>query len=142
MDNSIRLLEFIYKNAKMGSTSIEDLIDVNEDLRFRDELVHEKETYDVFVKKVIKVMNDMGKEVKDLSYFSELQSYLMIKMETIKDKSVEHLAGMMMQGSTMGIVQITKKIRDYKDSDKRVVDLAKELLEIEEQNFYELKKYL
>ncbi|WP_329383063.1 hypothetical protein [Anaerofustis butyriciformans] len=142
MDNSIRLLEFIYKNAKMGSTSIEDLIDVNEDLRFRDELVHEKETYDAFVKKVIKVMNDMGKEVKDLSYFSELQSYLMIKMETIKDKSVEHLAGMMMQGSTMGIVQITKKIRDYKDSDKRVVDLAKELLEIEEQNFYELKKYL
>lgn len=142
MDNSIRLLEFIYKNAKMGSTSIEDLIDVNEDFRFRDELVHEKETYDAFVKKVIKVMNDMGKEVKDLSYFSELQSYLMIKMETIKDKSVEHLAGMMMQGSTMGIVQITKKIRDYKDSDKRVVDLAKELLEIEEQNFYELKKYL
>ena len=142
MDNSIRLLEFIYKNAKMGSTSIEDLIDVNEDLRFRDELVHEKETYDAFVKKVIKVMNDMGKEVKDLSYFSELQSYLMIKMETIKDKSVEHLAGMMMQGSTMGIVQITKKIRDYKDSDKRVVALAKELLEIEEQNFYELKKYL
>ena len=66
----------------------------------------------------------------------------MIKMETIKDKSVEHLAGMMMQGSTMGIVQITKKIRDYKDSDKRVVNLAKELLEIEEQNFYELKKYL
>ena len=142
MDNSIRLLEFIYKNAKMGSTSIEDLIDVNEDFRFRDELVHEKETYDAFVKKVIKVMNDMGKEVKDLSYFSELQSYLMIKMETIKDKSVEHLAGMMMQGSTMGIVQITKKIRDYKDSDKRVVYLAKELLEIEEQNFYELKKYL
>ncbi|MCO8193927.1 hypothetical protein [Anaerofustis sp. NSJ-163] len=142
MDNTIKLLEFIYKNAKMGSTSIEDLIDVNEDLRFRDELVHEKETYDAFVKKVIKVMNDMGKEVKDLSYFSELQSYLMIKMETIKDKSVEHLAGMMMQGSTMGIVQITKKIRDYKDSDKRVVALAKELLEIEEQNFYELKKYL
>ncbi|WP_138268096.1 hypothetical protein [Anaerofustis stercorihominis] len=142
MDNTIKLLEFIYKNAKMGSTSIEDLIDVNEDLRFRDELVHEKETYDAFVKKVIKVMNDMGKEVKDLSYFSELQSYFMIKMETIKDKSVEHLAGMMMQGSTMGIVQITKKIRDYKDSDKRVVALAKELLEIEEQNFYELKKYL
>ncbi|MGO5358240.1 hypothetical protein ACTQYZ_02925 [Anaerofustis sp. LCP19S3_F7] len=142
MDNSIRLLEFIYKNAKMGSTSIEDLIDINEDLRFRDELVHEKETYDAFVKKVIKVINDKGKEVKDLSYFSELQSYLMIKMETIKDKSVEHLAGMMMQGSTMGIVQITKKIRDYKDSDKRVVNLAKELLEIEEQNFYELKKYL
>lgn len=142
MDNSIKLLEFIYKNAKMGSTSIEDLIDVNEDVRFRDELVHEKETYDDFVKKVIKVMKDMGKEVKDLSYFSQLQSYLMIKMETIKDKSVEHLAGMMMQGSTMGIVQITKKIRDYKDSDKRVVNLAKELLEIEEQNFYELKKYL
>ena len=142
MDNSIKLLEFIYKNAKMGSTSIGDLIDVNEDVRFRDELVHEKETYDAFVKKVIKVMKDMGKEVKDLSYFSQLQSYLMIKMETIKDKSVEHLAGMMMQGSTMGIVQITKKIRDYKDSDKRVVNLAKELLEIEEQNFYELKKYL
>ena len=36
MDNSIRLLEFIFKNAKMGSETIEDLIDINEDLKFRD----------------------------------------------------------------------------------------------------------
>lgn len=142
MDNSVKLLEFIYKNAKMGSTSIEDLIDINEDLRFRDELVHEKETYDAFVKKVINVMADIGKEVKELSHFAEFQSFLMIKIETITNKSVQHLAGMLMQGSTMGIVEITKKLREYKDSDERVVNLAKELLEIEEQNFYELKKYL
>ncbi|MCR2033293.1 hypothetical protein [Anaerofustis stercorihominis] len=142
MDNSIRLLEFIFKNAKMGSETIEDLIDINEDLKFRDELVYEKETYDDFVSKVNKIMKKMGKEAKDLSFFTEMQSYLMIKMETLKDKSSEHIAGMLMQGSTMGIVQITKKLREYKDSDKEVVKLAKRLLEIEEKNFYELKKYL
>lgn len=142
MDNSIRLLEFIFKNAKMGSETIEDLIDINEDLKFRDELIYEKETYDDFVSKVNKIMKKMGKEAKDLSFFTEMQSYLMIKMETLKDKSSEHIAGMLMQGSTMGIVQITKKLREYKDSDKEVVKLAKRLLEIEEKNFYELKKYL
>ncbi|WP_294468706.1 hypothetical protein [uncultured Anaerofustis sp.] len=142
MDNSIRLLEFIFKNAKMGSETIEDLIDINEDLKFRDELVYEKETYDDFVSKVNKIMKKMGKEAKDLSFFTEMQSYLMIKMETLKDKSSEHIAGMLMQGSTMGIVQITKKLREYEDSDKEVVKLAKRLLEIEEKNFYELKKYL
>ncbi|WP_290773203.1 hypothetical protein [Anaerofustis sp.] len=142
MDNSIRLLEFIFKNAKMGSTTIEDLIDINEDLKFREELIHEKETYDDFIKKANKLMKKMGKEVKDLSYFNELQSYIMIKMETLKDKSCEHIAGMLMQGSTMGIVQITKKLREYKDSDREVVKLAKRLLEIEEENFFELKKYL
>ncbi|EDS72414.1 hypothetical protein [Anaerofustis stercorihominis] len=142
MDNSIRLLEFIFKNAKMGSETIEDLIDINEDLKFRDELIYEKETYDDFVSKVNKLMKKMGKEAKDLSFFTEMQSYLMIKMETLKDKSSEHIAGMLMQGSTMGIVQITKKLREYKDSDKDVVKLAERLLEIEEKNFYELKKYL
>lgn len=142
MDNSIRLLEFIFKNAKMGSETIEDLIDINEDLKFRDELIYEKETYDDFVSKVNKLMKKMGKEAKDLSFFTEMQSYLMIKMETLKDKSSEHIAGMLMQGSTMGIVQITKKIKEYKDSDKDVVKLAERLLEIEEKNFYELKKYL
>ena len=142
MDNSIRLLEFIFKNAKMGSETIEDLIDINEDLKFRDELVYEKETYDDFVSKVNKIMKKMGKEAKDLSFFTEMQSYLMIKMETLKDKSSEHIAGMLMQGSTMGIVQIKKKLREYEDSDKEVVKLAKRLLEIEEKNFYELKKYL
>ena len=142
MGNSIRLLEFIFKNAKMGSETIEDLIDINENLKFRDELVYEKETYDDFVSKVNKIMKKMGKEAKDLSFFTEMQSYLMIKLETLKDKSSEHIAGMLMQGSTMGIVQITKKLREYKDSDKEVVKLAKRLLEIEEKNFYELKKYL
>ena len=67
MDNSIRLLEFIFKNAKMGSETIEDLIDINEDLKFRDELIYEKETYDDFVSKVNKLMKKMGKEAKDLS---------------------------------------------------------------------------
>jgi len=142
MDNSVRLLEFIFKNAKMGSTAIEDLIDINEDIRFRDELIREKEKYDSFVSKANKLMKKMGKEAKDLSYFSQLQSYLMIKIDTLKDKSSEHIAGMLMQGSTLGIIQITKNLRDYKDSDRDVVKLAKRLLEIEEENFYELKKYL
>ena len=105
-------------------------------------MIYEKETYDDFVSKVNKLMKKMGKEAKDLSFFTEMQSYLMIKMETLKDKSSEHIAGMLMQGSTMGIVQITKKLKEYKDSDKDVVKLAERLLEIEEKNFYELKKYL
>ena len=64
------------------------------------------------------------------------------KMKTIKDSSTSNLAKMMMTGNNKGIIEIQEKINNYDGHNKKVISLAKKLLETEKRNLNDLKKYL
>ena len=49
---------------------------------------------------------------------------------------------MMIQGSTMGVTKSIRTIRDCQLQDERVRDLADKLLETQQANIEEMKKYL
>lgn len=73
---------------------------------------------------------------------SKMMSYVMSSMKTINDNSPSCIAEMMIQGSTMGVTKITKRINEYKGHDERVRDVANKLLHTEQVNIEEMKKYL
>ena len=52
------------------------------------------------------------------------------------------MAQMLIQGSTMGVVEVTRHMKDYDGSDERVNDISQKLLRTEQQNIEEMKKYL
>ena len=59
------------------------------------------------------------------------------------NQSASHIAEMMIKGSTMGTVQMTKRIHDLKDKgDQEAVELAERLLKTEENNIQQLKSFL
>jgi hypothetical protein len=66
----------------------------------------------------------------------------MINMETLADKSPEHIAEMMIQGSTMGVIQITRKLKEYNEADEEIKYMGEHLLTLEQQNIDECKRYL
>ena len=66
----------------------------------------------------------------------------MINFNTITNKTPSHIAEMLIQGSTMGIVDVTKRIKEYKTADKDISSLADRLLKFEQQNVDEMKKFL
>ena len=49
---------------------------------------------------------------------------------------------MMIQGSTMGIIDITKKLNEYNDASKDILDLGKNLLKFQQEKIEEFKKFL
>ena len=66
-----------------------------------------------------------------------------IKMGTMKDNSDASIAHMLIQGITMGTVEISSKIDNYKNVvNKKNLDLAKKYLTTLENQIEELKKYL
>lgn len=142
MEPREKLLNFIYKNAKMGTTTLEDLIDITNDAQFRDVLIEQKNDYDAFVKEVMKIFKKHNNEPKDISKMAEIQSYIMLKAGTLTDKSPSNISEMLMQGSGMGIIKIIKNTKESGCTDKDVVTLAANLLKIEETNFNKLKEYL
>ena len=136
------LLDYVYQNAEMGVNSISKLMEITDDAEFMRQLDTQKNEYTAMKNDAEKLLRANGLTEDDLTAFDRARTYVMINMQTLKDKSTSHIAEMLMQGSTMGIVQALRKLRKYTQVDEKVQKLMKKLLEMEEHNFEQLKKYV
>jgi hypothetical protein len=142
MDGNKEMLNYIYQNSQMGVNTIEQLVKISEDAKFKDYLDSQLKEYKEINHKVMEIINRMGFEEKGIGTLGEISTYMMINMKTLMDKSTSHIAEMMINGSTMGIIQATKALKNHHDTDKNIVALMEKLIETEENNFQQLKKFL
>ncbi len=142
MNKEIELLNYIYQNTQMGIISIEQIIEINEDKKFSKLLNKQLNMYETINKQAIKYLNNRDMFEKEISNFSKIKTYFMINIQTITDKSVSHLAEMLIIGSTMGVIDTIKKLNDYNDNDYQIINLMKKLHEDEEKNIVKLKLFL
>jgi hypothetical protein len=142
MDGNKEMLNYIYQNSQMGVNTIEQLVKISEDGKFKDYLDSQLKEYKEINHKVMGIINRMGFEEKGIGTLGEISTYMMINMKTLMDKSTSHIAEMMINGSTMGIIQATKALKNHHDTDKNIVALMEKLIETEENNFQQLKKFL
>ena len=70
-------------------------------------------------------------------------SKMSISKEMMNDNSDSNIADMLIQGLTMGNLELSKHINNYeKTADKKVIDLAKSLRKFGEEYIQKLKTYL
>lgn len=145
MDGNNEILNFIYQNSEMGIETIKQLIDITKNStneEFKNILKSQYNEYEKIFKETEEIIKSRGKDPKDINSFAKISTYIMINMKTLADKSPSHISEMLIQGSTMGIIDATKRINQYDDADKEILDLANRLLEIEKDNQEEWKKFL
>lgn len=143
MNANQEMLNYVYQNAQMGVETIKQLLQIAEKEAFLKCLERQLTEYKEIEKKAKAILNESGCDEKGISQMEKITSYLMINMKTMTDQSASHIADMMIKGSSMGIVEATKKIHQYEqEADKEIVALMKKLLKTEENNVEELKKFL
>lgn len=81
-------------------------------------------------------------DAKDVSPMMQTAATAMLNIQSLTDKSESHIAEMVIVGSTRGVIQTTRRIRDYKDANVDAVNLAYRLLSIEQNNIDDLKHYV
>ena len=142
MNGNIELLNYIHQNSEMGQNTLTQLIGIVEDNSFKEVLQSQfneyKKIFDLSEEKI----KEQNKEAKEINTFSKISTYMMINLKTLTNKSPSHISEMLIQGSTMGIIDITKKINEYNSANKEILDLADNLLKFEQNNIEELKKFL
>ncbi len=138
MDKDFELLTSIYQNCKTAIKSIEDIEPAVENEELRAELREEMEHYREFAKKC----KSINPELPDNNAFEKAKLWTSIKMTTMFDKSTRHLAEMLLLGTVMGTLQCYKDISDYRSSSHDLLELAGELLRMEEGHFNYLKMFL
>ncbi|MEF9959728.1 MAG: hypothetical protein RR448_00825 [Niameybacter sp.] len=142
MDANIEVLNFIYQNSEMGTNTLTELIDIAGDVPFEHVLLKQLEGYKAINKEAVSLLEQADHEPKGIKKLDQVKTYFMIKVSTLNNQSASHFAEMLIQGSTMGTVDMCKKLNSYPDLKDEIRALAQHLLEFEESNIEELKTYL
>ncbi len=142
MSRDIEFLNYIAQNAKMGIDTLSVIIKDIDGSDLKEALLEEFQEYIKVYDKCIEILHDMNKDFEDFNSFQKVSTYMATKMNIAKDSSNSHIAEMIIQGSTMGVTDITRKINEYEEADEKIQLIAKKLLKIEENNIEEMKNYL
>jgi len=145
MDENLELLQYIYQNAEMGVFSTTKLIqDINDkENKIKKVVEGILKGYENFLQESEKQIKKRDLDVKSNGMMAKMGSAMGIKKETKKDNSDAAIAHMLIEGLTMGVVDITSKLKNYKnDADSKIVSLADRFLKFQEESIEFLKKYL
>ena len=138
------MLDKMYKNVKMGSDSMVNILPKVKDEALKAELTSQLDKYEYYSKQVAGMIYDEGGTPKEENILTKAGSKIGIEMNTMMDSTPSHLAEMVIEGATMGMTDMTKILREYenKSCSESAMKLAKEIAEFEDKSVDALKKYL
>lgn len=145
MNENEEILEYIYQTSNMGYQSSKDLIN---SLKGKDnkikKLVEEIEkNYEKYSKESEKMLNKKDIKAKPIGMMAKAMSKMSVIKEMMSDNSDANIADMLIQGLTMGNLELSKHIDNYeKTADKKIIDMAKSLRKFGEEYIEKLKVYL
>ena len=145
MNENEEILEYIYQTSNMGMESTKDLINSlkGKDNKIKKLIEEIEKSYEKYAKETQKLLNKKDLKAKPVGMMAKAMSKMSITKEMISDNSDANIADMLIQGLTMGNLELSKHIDNYeKTADKKIINLAKNLKKLGEEYIEKLKFYL
>ena len=136
------LLDEVYKSVTMGSDSVSTLIGKTNDADMRAALTVQLEGYQNFTSTTRTKMNEKNYKIKETGVLAKIPAEVTMNVTTMMDNSNTKIAEMMINGSTMGIIELTRKIRRTPCADADSSKIANDVVAFEENNIAKMKTFL
>lgn len=142
MLNESQLLNHIYQTAEMGQDGIRAVLKRTDEPGLVSALYSQMREYRQLQRSASSLLLARGRVPKGIGAMAKFSSEAMTAMKTLADRSPSNIAQMMIQGSAMGVSKSLRTIRSCQVTDERVQQLADRLLQTEEANIQEMKRFL
>ncbi len=138
------MLESLYKNVKMGSDSLIKLMDKVSGEDFKAALTKKIDGYEKIADRIRKHLCSMGETAKEENVMVKLWTNIGMAMDTLTDSTDSHLAQLVAEGSSMGITDSIKLLRDYENANvsEEALGFAREIIKFEEHNLEIAKGFI
>ncbi len=107
MDQTEKLLQTTYKTARMGAQAIGAILPKTDNRNMRNILVDKLSQYDDISDRASEELVRRGEEAKE-NPITEKMTDLMVQMKAGMNQDPSHLAEMLINGATMGIIDAEK----------------------------------
>ncbi|MGI5959481.1 MAG: hypothetical protein ACOX60_08705 [Massiliimalia sp.] len=143
MNYETDLLNRLYQNTKMGEQTLEMILKKTKNPKLHKTVREQKNGYSHFSQQVERQLHLRQEVPKELSPVSKWSVTVGVKSNLMKNHFPSHLAEMMIQGSTMGLIDATQHLHKYCHCISRETrQLTEEVIQFEEQNINSLKTFL
>jgi hypothetical protein len=120
------LLEEIYKATKMGMEATQLVIPKIHNSDLKEDIEAQCDSYAEFAEKSERMLKQNHKEPDKQNPLQKATLWGAIELNTLANTSTEHIAEIMINGTTMGIVDLTKKLNELDEVDAGSKKLAME----------------
>ena len=142
MDQTRKLLQMVVENGRMGEYACDQLIARTDDTELRRELMLEKRHYADAAQDAEQRLNDLGARPQPKGPAARAGMWMGMQLNTMMDKSAAHIAEMVIQGATMGVLELTKARNSFPEADAQAQGFAAGLITRQQEAIDRLKPFL
>ena len=145
MNENLELLNYIYKSSDMGVISLTNILkEINyKENKIKSAISTELSIYEKYNKKCKELLKKNKTKLDGNSLITKVMSKQGIKMEVDKDNSDSAIAHMIIEGLTMGVVDMESHIKNMSDKvDKKILNIASDYLKFHQDEIEKMKNYL
>lgn len=136
------LLKEIYKATQMGLEATKEILNKVEDASLHDQIVEQRKNYKGMSLKAKAMLREQGEVPLGAKASKKIMVKSAVTMNTLTNRSPSHIAELMINGTTMGIIDMTKRMNRLDYSDAGAKQLAEEFISNQQQSIENLKGFL
>ena len=140
--DDITILREIQKNTQMAMSTIDTLLDKTDDSEFTMSLSKQSLGYAKIHNYSVEKLVEEQSGTYRTNQIADIMLRGSVHMGTLTNVSTSHLADMMIQGSNRGLTNMYKAVKHNAMAQDMSVELAKELMDFEEECIDKMKEYL
>lgn len=140
--DTTELLSGIYKLARTGMQASKAVIEKTDDCKLRKELSEQYMNYFKTANDAESMLMQEGILPSDNGLVTKTVMWGSIQLHTLGHVSTSHISEIMINGTTMGIIDLTKHLGECKDASEKSKSMARDFIRDEENYVDELKQFL
>ena len=140
--DTIKLLRECDAGVKMGTASIDDVLDHVKGDAFRKRLTVCKREHNQLQDEIQRLLDQYQDEGKNPNPMAKSMSFMKTAMKLSVDDTDATIADLMTDGCNMGVKSLNRYLNQYKAADEVSKDIAKRLINLEEKLAIDIRQYL
>ena len=140
--DTIKLLRECDAGVKMGTASIDDVLDHVKGDAFRKRLTVCKREHNQLQNEIQRLLDKYQDEGKNPNPMAKSMSFMKTAMKLSVDDTDATIADLMTDGCNMGVKSLNRYLNQYKAADEVSKDIAKRLINLEEKLAMDIRQYL
>lgn len=143
LENDVAMLNSIRQTTQMGCYGIQTVLNETANRELRSALRQQHAEYEELFSQADRLLRDRGGKAKNINPMAKYGSAMASKMRVRSSVDpTSKIAELMLQGNTRGMIKSMQHIRSMGVLDPKVSSLSNRLLQTEQANIDQMKRYL
>ena len=139
---NLTILNEISKSAQTGMNSISFLLNEVSEENMKENLVSQYAEYGKISDRINTQFEKYGEIPDNEPLMQKVMGWTGVKLNTMSDKSNSHIAEIMIQGGSLGIIECQKLLNHNPQADQEVKNILNDFMQMQQNDINKMKSFL